>query len=119
MPAALVGVKPPQRSAESESEERIEMATGRLGHAEFATWMGNALVLASIGTIALLVIPRTKQINAISDLFVAIALALAVWASYKFFFIKPEKRHHWTEWILFVIILATLASFIWLAILAT
>ena len=53
----------------------------------------------------------TNQTNQrlLSDLFITIALLIVLWASYKFFFIKLNKRH-WTETILIIIILAALCS---------
>ena len=56
----LFGVRPPGSDEENAEEDKREAVTGEFSHAEFATWFGNAIVLASIGTLGLLIAPKTK-----------------------------------------------------------
>lgn len=108
-----LGVKGPSEDNVEEMEEEIR--TGRLSQADFASWFGNSLFLVSLGTLALIVSVASPQLRILSDGFIACALAILAWASMKYFFINP-KKHHWSDWILFVIILAVIAFFVWLVV---
>jgi hypothetical protein len=108
-------VKPPAAFEMGAAAEASEVKTGALTHGEVASWMGNAIVLASIGTIALFVAPRSAGVDAVSSMLIIIGIALAIWASYKFFFLN--SGHHYTEWILLVIVIACIAAFVWLVVL--
>lgn len=110
-------VKPPQPAHGDAEEEEAEVFTGSLSQSEFAAWFGNAIILASLGTIALFVDRRdfSRQIECVSILFISLALAITTWASYKFFLIR--KHHHWTDLVLLAIVLAAIAAFIWFAFL--
>jgi hypothetical protein len=119
-----VSVKPPPDPEEPEmaanggedAEEVREQRSGRLNTGEFATWFGNALVLTSIGTIALLVSDpgSNPALAIISDILIATSLALMAWAAYKYFCMG--RSHHWSTYIFILFLLATIAAFIWLAI---
>jgi hypothetical protein len=101
---------------EIDDDEERHLRTGRLSQSEFASWFGNALVLASLGTLSLFVglHERTVAMDALSVLFIALAFFVTVWAGYKYFVIG-RKTHHWTEWILFVYIVAATVAFVWFA----
>lgn len=114
----MVGLSTAVKSPASadDPDEEIADLDGHLTHSEFASWIGNAIFLVSIGTIALVVTPQSRQLTMLSDALISVGLAVAVWASYKFFFLPRKISHHWTEWILFVLLVAVIAFFIWLAI---
>jgi hypothetical protein len=116
MVVAKATVKPPPDDQESTDEEENERLTGHISQSEYATWFGNAIVLGSIGTLALIVNQPTmnKQLNFISDIFVATAVAVLMWATLKYFFIG-RNRLHWTSYIFLVFVLSTLAALLWLA----
>jgi hypothetical protein len=119
-----VGVKPPPSSGAFNSkkddgeDEDENVKTGRFSAGLYATWVGNALVLGSLGTLALIVTvtddSRRRQIEIISDILLATAAAVIVWCSYKYFCVGP--RHHWSSYLGIIFILATLAAFIWTAV---
>jgi hypothetical protein len=111
MPGPVPTVKPPPYMESDGEEERTEH-TGEIDHGEMGTWVGNALVLLSVGTIALVVAPKSKQLVAFANLLVVLSIGLLLWASYKFFILKLN-RHHWSEWVLAVLICGFLAAAIW------
>jgi hypothetical protein len=116
MPAAEVPVKAPPGPEELEAEEAVELRSGKFTTGEYGTWFGNALVLASIGTIALLVArPATRSITIISDILLSTSLAVLIWSSYKYFVAGSTKRH-WTSYLFLLFLASTLAALVWLVI---
>jgi hypothetical protein len=116
MPAAEQTVKGPPDLDEIDKEEAAELKTGKFTSGEYATWFGNALVLASIGTIALLVAsPPSRGITIISDILISTSLGVLVWSSYKYFCAGQPKRH-WTSYLFLLFFATTLAALVWLAI---
>jgi hypothetical protein len=101
------------QNADDDDDDR----TGRFSHGDTAAWVGNALVLGSLGTLALIINTtddkRTRQIKIISDILLSTALCVLVWASCKYFI---GRRHHWSTMISIVFLIAIVAAFIWLAI---
>lgn len=109
-------VKPPGNVEEEARDEEAETKTGKISNGEYATWFGNALVLASVGTIALIVTsPASRGLTIISDILISTALGVLVWSSYKYF-VAGGKKHHWTSYIFLLFFATTLAALIWLAI---
>lgn len=116
----ILVVKPPQPSHgfTAEEDDEAERDSGRLSQSEFAAWFGNSIILASLGTIALFIDRDrcSKQIEAVSIVFISLAIAITLWASYKFFGLA-RSQHHWTEAVLAFIVIVALAAFVWFAIL--
>lgn len=118
MPAAENVAKAPSDVEDATAEEDEETRTGRFTTSDYGTWFGNAIVLASVGTIALVVTAPAgsdKGLAVISDLLIACALFVLLWASYKYF-LAGRKRRHWTAYAFIIALLTTLAALIWLAI---
>lgn len=80
-----------------------------IGHSVFVSWVGVAATLVGVGIVGLLVKPRTKMVEMVSDLFLITALLILCWAMFVFFYFR---RRHWTAWILFFILLFAIASII-------
>lgn len=113
-----IGIRPPPAVFGEGDGDDVD--NGRLSSGEMATWFGNALVLGSLGTLALIVNSQNerghgKSIKIISDLLLTVALGVLLWATSKYFLVAHTK-HHWSTYILLVFVAATLAAFIWLAV---
>jgi hypothetical protein len=110
-------VKPPPTPQQDANEDEEEARTGRFSTGEYATWFGNSIVLASIGTIALIVVAPTANagLKVISDIFIATALGVLLWSSYKYFLVG--RTHHWSSYIFILFLISTFAAMVWLAIL--
>jgi hypothetical protein len=107
-------VKPPPGADDDEINEK----SGRFNHGEYATWFGNALVLGSLGTLALIVNNqqkgRQRSIGIISDLLLATGVGVLIWSSAKYFLVG--RKHHWSAYLFLFFLLATIAAFLWLSI---
>ncbi len=83
-----------------------------IGHAVFVSWIGVAATFAGVGIVGLLIRPRPKNLEIVSDCFIAVAAAIMLWAMFVFFYFR---RRHWTTWILGLVLLFAIGTLIALA----
>lgn len=83
-----------------------------IGHAVFVSWISVAATFAGVAIVGLLVKPKTPLLSMVSDFFLAISIAIVMWAMFVFF---GFRKRHWTTWILFVILLFAVVSMFILA----